>query len=43
MSHKEVSLGDLGTEGPKAPTVGIHVSACATGDYIRYRFHLEIY
>ena len=23
-------LGGLGTEGPKAPTLGRHVSACAT-------------
>ena len=28
--HKEVRLGGWGTEGPKAPTLGRHVSACAT-------------
>ena len=27
---KEVRLGGWGTEGPKAPTLGRHVSACAT-------------
>ena len=28
--HKEDRLGGWGTEGPKAPTLGRHVSACAT-------------
>ena len=27
---KEVRLGGWGTEGPKAPTLGQYVSACAT-------------
>ena len=27
---KEVRLGGWGTEGPKAPTLGRHASACAT-------------
>ena len=27
---KEVRLGGCGTEGPKAPTLGQYVSACAT-------------
>jgi len=27
---KEVRLGGWGTEGPKAPTLGRHVSVCAT-------------
>ena len=28
--HKEVRLGGWGTEGLKAPTLGRHISACAT-------------
>ena len=27
---KEVRLGGWGTEGPKAPTLGQYISACAT-------------
>ena len=27
---KEVRLGGWGTEGPKAPTLGRHISECAT-------------
>ena len=28
--HRKVRLGGWGTEGPKAPTLGQYVSACAT-------------
>ena len=28
--NKEVRLGGWGTEGPRAPTLGRHLSACAT-------------
>ena len=30
MAHREVRLGGWATEWPKAPTLGRHVSACAT-------------